>query len=66
MILEIDDDGIGFDPALSFPGHLGLQSMRERATYLDGTLNIESAPGCGTHISVQVPLRRVDGDGSLS
>jgi len=38
----------GFDPLGEFPGHLGLQSMRERAAAVGGTLDIESAPGEGT------------------
>ena len=31
LVLEIADDGIGFDPDQSFPGYLGLRSIRERA-----------------------------------
>src|SRR5438270_515466 len=34
LILEIRDDGKGFDPTSSFPGHLGLSSMKERAALL--------------------------------
>jgi signal transduction histidine kinase len=55
FLLEIDDDGVGFDPASAFPGHLGLHSMRERVTRLGGTLKIESAPGEGTHILLRLP-----------
>jgi PAS domain S-box-containing protein len=51
----IHDDGIGFDPSLGRPGHLGLASMRERATRLGGRLDIASAPGRGTTIAVTVP-----------
>jgi PAS domain S-box-containing protein len=54
--LEIQDNGKGFDPEGSFPGHLGLQSMRERATQLGGTLRTESAPGMGTAIIVRIPV----------
>lgn len=36
--LEIRDDGLGFDPGGDFPGHLGLRSMRERASGVGGTL----------------------------
>jgi signal transduction histidine kinase len=53
--LDIRDDGRGFDPASSFPGHLGLRTMRERVMRLGGTLEIESAPGMGTRIHLQVP-----------
>lgn len=49
-VLEVRDDGAGFDPAQSFPGHLGLQSMRERLALLGGTLEITSEVGRGTQI----------------
>ena len=55
VALEIADDGAGFDPGDSFPGHLGLRSMRERAARLGGTFQVESAPGQGTRIAVSVP-----------
>lgn len=53
--LEVIDNGGGFNPKQSFPGHLGVQSMRERVTHLGGTLQIASAPGQGTHIRVMIP-----------
>ena len=56
VIMEIHDDGRGFDASASFPGHLGLHSMRERVKSLGGELNIESAAGQGTCIRVQVPV----------
>jgi len=49
------DNGVGFDPNGSFPDHLGLKSMRERATRLDGTLSIESSPQNGTCVKVDIP-----------
>ncbi len=55
ITLEISDDGAGFDPLGSFPGHLGLKSMRERAARLSGTLEIESNPGKGTRIRARIP-----------
>jgi len=54
--LTVRDDGIGFDPAS--PGarrSLGLASMRERVLLVNGTLDIESAPGRGTNIIARVP-----------
>ena len=54
--LEVCDNGGGFDPLASYPGHLGLRSMRERATSVGGTLEIVSAPGCGTQIRAHVPI----------
>ncbi len=55
VLLEISDDGIGFDPTGDFPGHLGLRSMSERTTRVGGSLAIESRPGSGTHITLKVP-----------
>jgi signal transduction histidine kinase len=56
--MTIQDDGIGFDPAVnSVPGksHFGLQFMRERAEALGGCLQIESSPGVGTRVILDVP-----------
>jgi signal transduction histidine kinase len=61
VILEVRDDGVGFDPLGSFPGHLGLRSMQERVSNLGGRLQIESAPEQGTHMLAQVPLGNSDG-----
>jgi signal transduction histidine kinase len=52
--MEISDDGVGF-PAESGAG-VGLLSMRERAAESGGSCLVESAPGCGTHILVHLPL----------
>jgi signal transduction histidine kinase len=54
--LVVADDGRGFDPHGEFPGHLGLQSMRERTAGAGGTLDIESAPGAGTRLSARIPI----------
>ena len=45
LLLEVRDDGVGFDVAASFPGHLGLRFMRERVALLGGICEIESTPG---------------------
>ncbi len=55
IMLEVIDNGVGFNPEQSFPGHLGVQSMRERVTHLGGTLQITSAPGQGAQIRVMIP-----------
>jgi signal transduction histidine kinase len=57
IIMSIVDDGRGFDQAASNGNgrHLGLVSMRERASELGGRLEIQSMPGAGTHIRVIVP-----------
>lgn len=55
VVLEINDDGVGFDPAQAFPGHLGLHSMYERAARLGGTLEINSSLGKGTRVRAEFP-----------
>ena len=55
VILEIDDDGKGFDPTSPAEG-MGLSNLRERAISLGGTLEIESSPTQGT--TVQIMLTR--------
>jgi signal transduction histidine kinase len=53
----IEDDGVGFDrQVVAKNGRLGLYGMRERAELLNGALTIESGPGQGTSIFVEVPL----------
>ena len=60
VVLEIDDDGAGFNPSAAFPGHLGLQSMRERAQRFNGTLEIKSSPAWGTSLRVSLPTFNQD------
>jgi signal transduction histidine kinase len=55
LVLAVVDNGVGFDSGASFPGHLGLVSMRERVARFGGDVAIESAPGKGTRIHVSVP-----------
>jgi PAS domain S-box-containing protein len=54
--LEVCDDGKGFDPLAAYPGHLGLHSMRERATSVGGTLDIASSPDRGTQVRAHIPI----------
>jgi signal transduction histidine kinase len=51
--LRIRDDGRGFDPDQTPPGHYGLSMMRERATAVGATLSITSQPGHGTEIVIR-------------
>ncbi len=53
----IEDDGKGFDPASVRAGALGLVGMRERVSLLDGRFEIDSAPGRGTTLLVELPLQ---------
>jgi signal transduction histidine kinase len=54
--LCIEDDGRGFDVdrALSRRGRYGLSTMKERAEILGGSLQVQSAPGQGTRITVEI------------
>jgi signal transduction histidine kinase len=52
--LSVRDDGDGFDPAARTAG-FGLLGMRERAELLNGTLDIDSAPGNGTTVTAMLP-----------
>jgi len=57
----VDDEGQGFDPADVRETGLGLAGMRERAALLGAHLRVESAPGRGTRIALEVPLTRSRG-----
>jgi signal transduction histidine kinase len=56
ITLEVSDDGVGFDAGGSFPGHMGLKSMRERTVKFGGETTIASALGEGARIRVRIPL----------
>lgn len=55
--LRVTDDGTGFDPNVrDVRRRLGLVSMRERAEAIGGRLEIDSSPGVGTTVTLEVPL----------
>ncbi|MEF9902925.1 GAF domain-containing sensor histidine kinase [Streptomyces sp. P9-A2] len=56
-VLRVADDGKGFDPGIIRRAgrHLGLVSMRDRASGAGGSLTVESAPGKGATIEMEVP-----------
>jgi signal transduction histidine kinase len=56
LSIEVDDDGVGFDPddPELRARHLGLTSIEERAEELGGTVTIRSAPGRGTTVRLEV------------
>jgi signal transduction histidine kinase len=56
ILLEVNDNGCGFDVAATYPGHLGLTTMRERAERAGGRFEVESAAGKGVHIRVEIPV----------
>jgi signal transduction histidine kinase len=55
LSLELRDDGVGFDPQAEYSGHMGLNSMRERAAYIGGILEISSEVGRGATVKVRIP-----------
>jgi len=61
VVLDVRDDGRGFDPARAAArapaaaGGFGLVAMRQRIEGVSGTLDVESEPGLGTAISARVP-----------
>ncbi len=65
LIASIRDDGVGFDvQAVSRDPdkweHFGLQGMKERAKLLGGEAQLQSSKGCGTTVTVRIPVGRKD------
>jgi signal transduction histidine kinase len=61
VLLEIEDDGVGFDVNVlsndyESRGSLGMVNLQERTELVNGALQIESAEGQGTKIAVIIPL----------
>ena len=55
LVVEVADDGAGFDPAAATNG-LGLLGMGERLSLVGGTLDVESRPGAGTTVRARIPV----------
>ena len=57
-MIEISDNGIGFDPQkpVGRSGHYGLVGIRERARLFGGSLTIDSQPSQGSILKIQLPL----------
>ncbi|RSM86066.1 sensor histidine kinase [Kibdelosporangium aridum] len=58
IVLDVRDDGTGFDPQSA--NGFGLTAMRQRVRSLSGTVEIESVPRAGTAVSVSVPMIEVE------
>jgi signal transduction histidine kinase len=59
--LAVADDGCGFDPRDVGAGHYGLVGMRERADAVGARLHVDSRPGLGARVVLQVPVRAIAG-----
>jgi signal transduction histidine kinase len=55
VAVHVEDDGVGFDPAAATG--VGLAGLRDRAEEVGGALDVASAPGRGTRVTVRVPAR---------
>jgi signal transduction histidine kinase len=56
LFVRIADNGVGFDPeAPRRPDSMGLESMQERIEALGGKFGVDSAPGAGTRIEIELP-----------
>jgi signal transduction histidine kinase len=73
VIIEVVDDGVGFDPRTAEAG-TGITTMRTLADHLDGSVEVTAAPGGGTHVRAVLgapgppgrrPVLRLVTDGSL-
>jgi signal transduction histidine kinase len=61
LIVNVTDDGAGFNPEITTRGEFpkfGLTTMRERASSIQASLEVESAPGAGTTVRFSMPLAR--------
>ncbi|RFU63957.1 sensor histidine kinase [Peribacillus glennii] len=56
--VSIKDDGKGFDSTQQKQGSFGLMGMKERVELLEGEMSIDSHPGTGTLVFIQVPLKK--------
>lgn len=58
LVLEVVDDGRGFDPSAAGPeGHFGLRNLDGLVRESGGTLEVESSPAGGTTLRMEVPVR---------
>jgi signal transduction histidine kinase len=60
VVLQITDDGVGFEFDPGGTGH-GLHNMRERAFSVGGTLDVQSTPGSGSRVRLELPTEEANG-----
>ena len=55
-LLEVDDDGLGFDATATAGTGQGLRNLRDRAASLGGEFSIDSVQGQGTTVRISIPI----------
>jgi signal transduction histidine kinase len=60
--VHVEDDGVGFDPATAHG--VGLAGLRDRAAEVGGSVDVASAPGRGTRVTVRVPAATTTAEGA--
>ena len=58
LYVQVQDWGVGFDPASPAPHKRGLKGIHDLAVWLGGSVRIDSQNGAGTCVTVEVPLSR--------
>src|SRR6476661_2348355 len=62
LVVMVEDNGVGFDPAaLGEDAGIGLRNIERRMAYLGGRADFDAAPGRGTTVTLEVPLRQTVG-----
>lgn len=56
IVIAVEDDGPGFDPAARTVSGLGLPGLRERIESIGGSFEVESRPRAGTRLSMTLPM----------
>ncbi len=64
LLLTIEDDGVGFDKTElnNFKGSFGMNSMINRATSIGGQLFVDTSPGRGTQLTIDIPITKLVND----
>ncbi|MBT2615076.1 MULTISPECIES: sensor histidine kinase [Bacillaceae] len=62
VTVVVKDDGKGFDSSIQKEGSFGLVGMRERVELLEGEMTIDSQPGAGTLVFIQIPYHLNNGE----
>jgi len=64
VCIDVQDWGVGFDPAEIDARHFGLRGIHERVRLLGGRMDLDAQPGGGTHLSIELPIvERLDKTG---